>query len=89
MESSNDHHDEGIPLSQEDSNDSVTWETDDDSKHSQPSTAFPSNSVIPLADNRIERALRVAKIKQAVAEDSYHVASADLADKLRHHLPKR
>jgi anti-sigma28 factor (negative regulator of flagellin synthesis) len=88
MESSNDRHDEASPLSPITGVESNRCEQEE-GQQVQLHRDLPANSVMRLASDNPERAQRVAKIKQAVADNSYHVESADLADKLRCHPIKR
>jgi hypothetical protein len=88
MENGNDRHDEGIPLSPGTGADSNKY-ANDKGRQFQLLIALPTESVIRLDSDNPERARRVAEIRQAVADDSYHVESADLADKLRCHPFKR
>ena len=88
MESSDDRHDEASPLSPVTSVESNSCEQEV-GQQVQPHRDLPADSVMRLISDDPERAQRVAKIKQAVADNSYHVESADLADKLRRHPIKR
>lgn len=87
MESSDDRHDEASPLSPVTGVESNSCEQEE-GQQVQLHKDLPPDSVLLESDNP-ERAKRVAKIKQAVADNSYHVESADLADKLRRHPIKR
>jgi anti-sigma28 factor (negative regulator of flagellin synthesis) len=88
MESGNDRHDEASPLSPVTGLESNSCEQEEGQKV-QLHRDLPADPVMRLASDGLERAQRVAKIKQAVADNSYHVESADLADKLRRYSIKR
>jgi hypothetical protein len=49
-----------------------------------PSPADPLRDLDDVADE--ERRTRIAKLKQAVADGTYHVSAEDLADKLIQHM---